>query len=107
MGKVQENPKITVYKTYLNNARAWLYNMYNSMSREDLTKRLSVLQNSINEAKAEENAEEKAKLDAISEAMEQLKAEYEADNQSDSPEILEDVRPDTVMDEYVNYEEVK
>ena len=105
--KVRQNPENQVYKVYLNNAQAYLYNMYNHMSTEDLAKRISVLQDSINEAKSDESEAEKQQLDAISEAMEQLKAEYD-NSAPDSPEILEDVRPETVMDEYVEpIEEIK
>lgn len=105
--KVQKNPDNQVYRVYLNNAHKWLYNMYNSMSKEDIAKRLSLIQNNIQDAKNDLNEAEKQQLDAISEAMEQLKAEYDAD-QPDTPEILEDVRPETVMDEYVEpIEEIK
>lgn len=105
--KVQKNPDNQVYKVYLNNAHKWLYNMYNSMSTEDIKARISALQNNIQDAKNDLNEAEKQQLDAISEAMEQLKAEYDAD-QPDTPEILEDVRPETIMDEYVEpIEEIK
>lgn len=88
--KVQENPDNQVYRVYLNNAHKWLYNMYNNMSKEDIAKRLSLIQNNIQEAKNELNDAEKQQLDAISEAMEQLKAEYDA-SEPDTPEILENV----------------
>ena len=105
--KVQKNPDNQVYKVYLNNAHKWLYNMYNSMSTEDIKARISALQNNIQDAKNDLNEAEKQQLDAISEAMEQLKAEYDAD-QPNTTEILEDVRPETVMDEYVEpIEEIK
>ena len=91
--KVQENPDNQVYKVYLNNAHKWLYNMYNSMSTEDIKARISALQNNIQEAKNDLNEAEKEQLDSISQAMEQLKAEYEKE---------------TVMDEYVEpIEEIK
>ena len=88
--KVQENPDNQVYRVYLNNAHKWLYNMYNNMSKEDIAKRLSLIQNNIQEAKNELNDAEKQQLDAISEAMEQLKAEYDA-SEPDTTEILENV----------------
>lgn len=88
--KVQENPDNQVYRVYLNNAHKWLYNMYNNMSKEDIAKRLSLIQNNIQEAKNELNDAEKQQLDAISEAMEQLKAEYDA-SEPNTPEILENV----------------
>lgn len=91
--KVQENPDNQVYKVYLNNANRWLYNMYNSMSTEDIKARISALQNNIQDAKDDLNEAEKEQLDSISQAMEQLKAEYEKE---------------TVMDEYVEpIEEIK
>lgn len=105
--KVQENPDNQVYRVYLNNAHKWLYNMYNNMSKEDIAKRLSLIQNNIQEAKNELNDAEKQQLDAISEAMEQLKAEYNAD-QPNTSDNVEDVRPETVMEEYVEpIEEIK
>ena len=91
--KVQKNPDNQVYKVYLNNAHRWLYNMYNSMSTEDIKARISALQNNIQDAKNDLNEAEKEQLDSISQAMEQLKAEYEKE---------------TVMDEYVEpIEEIK
>jgi len=87
--KVRQNPENQVYKVYLNNAQAYLYNMYNHMSTEELKKRLSILQESINDAQTEESKTEKEKLDAVAEAMEQLKAEYDNEN------------------EYTDFEEVK
>lgn len=88
--KVQKNPENQVYKVYLNNAQRWLFNMYNGMSTEDLKARLSILQDSINNAKSNEAAAEQQRLGEIGEAMEQLRAEYDAD-QSDSPEVLEEI----------------
>lgn len=91
--KVQENPENQVYKVYLNNAHKWLYNMYNSMSTDDIKARISALQNNIQDAKNDLNEAEKQQLDSISQAMEQLKTEYEKE---------------TVMDEYVEpIEEIK
>lgn len=91
--KVQKNPDNQVYKVYLNNAHRWLYNMYNSMSTEDIKARISALQNNIQDAKNDLNEAEKEQLDSISQAMEQLKAEYDKE---------------TVMDEYVEpIEEIK
>ena len=49
--KVQQNPDNQVYKVYLNNAHKWLYNMYNNMSVEELTKRISTIQDAIQAAK--------------------------------------------------------
>lgn len=100
--KVQENPDNQVYRVYLNNAHKWLYNMYNNMSKEDIAKRLSLIQNNIQEAKDKLNDEEKQQLDAISDAMEQLKAEYDA-SEPDTTGVLESDRPG----EYVEFEEVK
>lgn len=91
--KVRQNPDNQVYKVYLNNAQKWLFNMYNSMSTEDIKARISALQNNIQDAKNDLNEAEKEQLDSISQAMEQLKAEYEKE---------------TVMDEYVEpIEEIK
>ena len=93
--KVRQNPDNQVYKVYLNNAQKWLYNMYNNMSTEELRKRLSILQDSIQDAKDNANDAEKQQLDAISEAMEQLKAEYDADKPDTTcyVETVEEVEP--------------
>lgn len=91
--KVKNNPDKEIYRVYLNNAQKWLFNMYNNMDKDELFKRLSVLQNAINDAKTEQNETEQQKLQEINEAVEQLKQEYEE-------------KP-IVMDEYVPFEEVK
>lgn len=88
--KVQDNPDNNVYKVYLNNAQKWLMHMYNNMSKEDIMKRLSVLKDSVENAKEAQTEAEQAKLDEISKAMEELKAEYDKENE-----------------EYVDFEEVK
>lgn len=91
--KVKNNPDKEIYRVYLNNAQKWLFNMYNNMDKDELFKRLSVLQNAINDAKTEQNETEQQKLQEINDAVEQLKQEYEE-------------KP-IVMDEYVPFEEVK
>lgn len=91
--KVKNNPDKEIYRVYLNNAQKWLFNMYNNMDKDELVKRLSVLQNAINDAKTEQNEAEQQKLQEINEAVEQLKQEYEE-------------KP-IVMDEYVPFEEIK
>lgn len=107
--KVQKNPDNQVYKVYLNNAHRWLYNMYNSMSTEDIKARISALQNNIQEAKNELNDAEKQQLDAISEAMEQLKAEYDGNDELGGELDKEVERPvaESTPEEYVEFEEVK
>lgn len=107
--KVQENPDNQVYRVYLNNAHKWLYNMYNSMSKEDIAKRLSLIQNNIQEAKNELNDAEKQQLDAISEAMEQLKSEYDKNDELGGELDKEVERPvaESTPEEYVEFEEVK
>lgn len=91
--KVQENPENIEYKTQLNNTQAFLFNMYNHMSKEDLSKRLSVLQNAIDSAKDKANEADKVALDHANEQLETLKNAYE------TPESAE-------QDEYVDFEEV-
>lgn len=128
--KIEENPNNEVYKVYLNNAQSFLFSMYNNMSREELMSRLSVLQNSIQTAKNEANDAEKDRLDSANEALEELKQSVEGtvvDKEVERPLVestFTDVnseqpltesssvntdheRPETVMDEYVEFEEVK
>ena len=85
--KVKDNPENLEYKTQLNNTQAFLFNMYNNMSKEDLMKRMTVLQNSIEKAKSDVTDKDQAVLKQINEEMDKLKQEYE--------------------DEYVPFEEIK
>lgn len=91
--KVKENPENLEYKTQLNNVQSFLFNMYNHMSRNDLVKRMTVLQDSIQKAKSDVTEKEQAVLDKVNEEMDKLKQAYEAE--------------EPVMDEYVAYEEIK
>lgn len=85
--KVKDNPENLEYKTQLNNTQAFLFNMYNNMSKDDLMKRMTVLQNSIEKAKSDVAEKDQAVLKQINEEMDKLKQEYE--------------------DEYVPFEEIK
>jgi AAA+ ATPase superfamily predicted ATPase len=78
--KVQENPDNEVYKVYLNNAQKWLMHLYDNMSREDLMKRMSIIQDSIKDAKNEATSAEQDMLDKVNKAVEELKKEYENEN---------------------------
>lgn len=104
--KVQQNPDNQVYKVYLNNAHKWLYNMYNNMSVEELTKRISTIQDAIQAAKDNATELEQRNLEELNEAMDEFAEQYNAD-QPDSTPVLEtdpdgsEGRPETVMDEYV------
>lgn len=93
--KVEEHPDNKVYKVYLNNAQKWLMHLYDNMSREDLMKRMSFIQDSVQKAKDEASEAEKEQLENITNIMEKLKESYEKDDE-------------TVMDEYVEpVEEIK
>ena len=74
--KVQENPENEMYQVYLNNAQRVLFSLYNSMSKEDLMSRISLLQNSIENAKEEAQEAEKEQLNKVNEALDELKEEY-------------------------------
>lgn len=75
--KVRQNPDNQVYKVYLNNAQRWLFNMYNSMSTEDLKQRISLLQNTIQDAKDDANELEQKNLEEINKIMDEFKAQYD------------------------------
>ena len=83
--KVKENPDNEVYKVYLNNAQKWLFKLYNNMSREDLMKRMTFLQTSVDDAKNAANEAEQAELEEINKAIEELKNEY--NNLPETPEL--------------------
>ena len=87
--KVQENPDNEVYKVYLNNAQKWLMKLYNEMSREDLMKRMSILNTQLEEAKSEANEAEQKAIEEVSKAMEYLKEAYEKEDES--PVVTEPV----------------
>ena len=121
--KVQEHPDNQVYKVYLNNAQKWLSMLYNNMSKEDLMKRLNLIKDSIEEAKSAASEAEQKQLEEISNAMDELKKQYDSEpeitateTEGGRGELAEeveqnmehpDVRKPVIMDEYVNYEEVK
>lgn len=75
--KVRQNPDNQVYKIYLNNAQKWLFNMYNSMSTEDLKQRISLLQNTIQDAKDNANELEQKNLEEVNKIMDEFKAQYD------------------------------
>ena len=75
--KVRQNPDNQVYKVYLNNAQKWLFNMYNNMSTEDLKKRISLLQDTIQEGKDNANELEQKNLEEINKIMDEFKAQYD------------------------------
>lgn len=81
--KVRQNPDNQVYKVYLDNAHKYLFDMYNHMSTEEIKKRLSFIQDSVQEAKNEATDAEKEQLNAIGEAMEKLKEEYDKENENE------------------------
>ena len=97
--KVQQNPDNQVYRVYLNNAHKWLYNMYNNMSVEELTKRISTIQDAIQAAKDNATELEQKNLEELNKAMDEFAEQYNADQPNSAP-VLES-RPETVMDEYV------
>lgn len=111
--KVQQNPDNQVYRVYLNNAHKWLYNMYNNMSVEELTKRISTIQDAIQAAKDNATELEQRNLEDINEAMDKFAEQYNADKPDSTPVLETDPdgsesRPETVMDEYVEpIEEIK
>ena len=86
--KVQENPDNEVYKVYLDNAQKWLMKLYNEMSREDLMKHMTVLNNQLEEAKSEANEAEQKAIEEVSKAIEDLKEAYEKDDES--PVVMEE-----------------
>lgn len=122
--KVQENPDNQVYKVYLNNAQKWLFKLYNEMNREDLIKRMSFLQTSVDEAKNTANEAEQRQIEEINKAVDELKKEYERVTEEGGELVNEVERPmgvnsltevsseqpmevdDPLKPEYVEFEEV-
>lgn len=96
--KVKENPEDEELKRQLNNVNTVLFQSYNSMSRADLMKRMTILQEAANNAQSEAAEQEKAVLDKVNEEIDKLKSSIE--------EPVEEEKP-TIMDEYVQFEEVK
>ena len=75
--KVKDNPDNEVYKVYLNNAQKWLFKLYNEMNKDELMKRMSFLQTSIDDAKTAASEAEQRQIEEINKAVEELKAEYD------------------------------
>lgn len=71
--------------------------MYNNISKEDLIKRMTVLTDAIDKANTDVSEKDKQILDEINKEVEKLK---------DSIESQEPPK-ETIMDEYVPYEEIK
>lgn len=90
--KVRQNPDNQVYKVYLNNAQKWLFNMYNNMSTEDLKQRISLLQNTIQDAKDDANELEQKNLEEINKIMDEFKAQYDEkpENNEEGDEKIEE-----------------
>lgn len=108
--KVQENPDNEVYKVYYNNAQKWLFKLYNEMSREDLMKRMNLLQTSVDEAKNAANEAEQKQIEEINKAVDELKKEYERVTEEGGELVNEVEQPmeidDPLKPEYVEFEEV-
>lgn len=121
--KVQENPDNQVYRVYLNNAQKWLFKLYNTMSKEDLMKRMSFMQNSIDQAKSEASEAEQKQLEEINNIMDEFKKQYDSKpeitptaTEGRGDELVKEVEHNmehtdapepVIMDEYVDYEETK
>lgn len=122
--KVQENPDNEVYKVYYKNAQKWLFKLYNEMNREDLMKRMNLLQTSVNEAKNAASEAEQKQIEEINKAVDELKKEYERVTEEGGELVNEVERPvgvnsltevsskhpvevdDPLKPEYVEFEEV-
>lgn len=87
--KVRQNPDNQVYKVYLNNAQKWLFDMYDRMSTEDLKQRISLLQDTVQEAKDNANELEQKNLEEINKIMDEFKAQYDEkpENEGDKEDI--------------------
>lgn len=94
---VADNPHNEVYKVYLNNAQSYLYYLYNNISKEDLIKRMTVLTDAIDKANTDVSEKDKQTLDEINKEVEKLKNSIES----------QEPPKETIMDEYVPYEEIK
>lgn len=105
--KVRENPDNQVYKVYLNNANRWLYHLYNNMSKEELAKRLTAIQDTLNEAKSEQSEAEQKQINKLNDAIEKLKEEYEPNVGRKVESSVSEHMEQPMDSEYVDYEEVK
>ena len=116
--KVQENPDNEVYKVYLNNAQRWLMHLYDGMSRQDLMKRMSFVQNAIQDAKDDATEVDQKSLEELNNILDEFKKQYDKPENTPTEtqgtgesdmvgEVEQPVEvPETVMDEYVDFEEV-
>ena len=113
------NPKMAIYRTYIVNLHRYLFELYAKMSPEEIQTILNTnktkeqINNAINELKKEiENeAEHTSKTNNEPERTEDGAevGEERTENQSRTQDDLlvsGEGRPETVMDEYVDFEEI-
>lgn len=81
----EKDPKASTYMTYIRNLRDYIVKEYITMTPEQRS------------AEMERLSKQKSLNEQIQNAMEELKKEVEEEKE----------RPETVMDEYVDFEEVK
>lgn len=109
----ENDPKVAVYNTYINNLNKYIIETYSNMSTDELKAELDrqsvkystqeQIQKAINELKEETESEESEEAVGISAEPAERQAEP-VKTQEDM--LVEDDGSDTVMDEYVEFEDV-
>lgn len=120
--KVKDEPENEIYKVYLENAQKHLMHMYNTMSQQDLinrfiTKTKQDAENSAdiasdkiadNGSNSEDNKDTEDGVDGNTNIVERDGDNVPEVGSSIQSDLLgEHQRPETVMEEYVDFEEVK
>ena len=106
--ELEENdPKIDAYTTYIRNLNAYIFGLYSTMSKSELEAEMNALT-----AQESTNEQIKKAIDELKEEIESEAAEGGEEKTIESPIDQESMltdgsgRPETVMDEYVEFEEV-
>lgn len=115
-----KSPKLAAYRTYILNLNRYIWSLYSNMTPTQLKDMLKAQE-------TKENVEEQVK-NAINELKKEVENETEEEDETDSsteqeqqPDTVQETsgttqeslltdgegRPETVMDEYVDFEEVK
>lgn len=113
LGQIDENdPKAATYVTYIKNLNRYIMELYSKMSPKELQELLDQKKQESTDAQVEKAINELKKEVENEESSEHANDEAGSEDTETSVRTQEDLltdgegRPETVMDEYVEYEEI-
>jgi hypothetical protein len=98
----ENDEKSRIYATYIRNLSKYILDLYLKMTPDELT-------NELNRQNAKEDVKNQVKkaIDELKKEIEEENSETGEPNDSESEDKLVEERKETVMDEYVPFEEVQ